>query len=100
MRDRDVTGVQTCALPISGHLFEHSGRDMVTSGLAGAFPTLQVRVFEHHVFPELVLALDQLFLVSYDLLGAEPAIRSQRDKRKVQERKSVVQAKRQEQSRQ
>ena len=56
---------------------------MVTSGLAGAFPTLQIGIFPHHMFPELVLPLGQLFLVSHDLLGTEPAIRSQRDKRKV-----------------
>ena len=67
----------------SGHLFEHSGWDVVTSGLAGTFPTLQVGIFPHHVFPELVLPLGQLFLISHNLLGAEPAIRSHRDKRKV-----------------
>ena len=56
---------------------------MVTARLAGTLTTLQYRILLDHVFPELVLPPCQLFLVAHDLLGAEPLVLCQRDKRKV-----------------
>ena len=60
-----------------GHLLEDAGRDMLSSGLAGTFATLQVRVTLDHVLPEIVLPLHKVLAVADDLLGAQPSIGGQ-----------------------
>lgn len=67
-----------------GHLLEDAGRDVLQSGLAGTFATLQLRVLLDHVLPELVLPLHKILAVADDFLGAQPSISSQRHKAEVQ----------------
>ena len=56
---------------------------MVAPGLAGTLAPLQIGVFFDHMLPKPVLPLRQLLLVADNLLGAEPPVLRQRDKRKV-----------------
>ena len=56
---------------------------MVSSGFAGALAALQIRVFFDHMLPKPLLPLCQLLLIAYDILGTEPPVLCQWDKRKV-----------------
>ena len=56
---------------------------MLSSGYPGRFPTLQIGIKLHHVVPEVILPPGQILLVSHDLLGTEPPVGSDWDKRKV-----------------
>ena len=66
------------------HLLEDARRDVLSAGLAGAFASFQLRVTLDHVLPELVLPLDQLFLVADNLFGTQPSVSGQGHKAEMQ----------------
>ena len=65
-------------------LFEKPGGDMLPACLAGAFPTLQVRIFFHHIGVKIVLPLCQIRPVADDFFRAQAVVLCQRNKGQMQ----------------
>ncbi len=57
---------------------------MLPACLAGAFPTLQVGIFLHHIGVKIVLPLRQVCPVADNLLGAQAVVLCQRNKDQMQ----------------
>ena len=77
-----VTKLDETVSQVNG-ILEEPRRDMGAPGLAGRFPTFQIRIEFHHVAPEVILPLGKILLVSNNLLGTEPVIGRDGNKTKV-----------------
>ena len=66
----------------TGHVPE--AKLMLPACLAGALPTLQVRIFLHHVGVKVILPLRQVRPVADDLFGAQAVVLCQRHKGQMQ----------------
>ena len=78
-------GFNGSGLPGEGNcLFEKPGGDMLPACLAGAFPTLQVGIFLHHIGVKIVLPLRQVCPVADNLLCTQAVVLCQRNKGQMQ----------------
>ena len=62
-------------------LLEQTGRNVCPASFAGAFAPLQIRILPDHVFPKNILPPCQLLLVSDNILGTQPLVRCQPERK-------------------
>ena len=81
---RNSTDLEDIFIAHIAGMVEKPGGDMLPACLAGAFPTLQVGIFLHHVGVKIVLPLRQIRPVAYDFFGAQAVVVCQRNESQMQ----------------